>query len=137
MRVGAQLLLLLLAQLFAVEAAFAFGATVDVRLVEITAASDNTFHVVHEKSAIVRAHPGELLRLHVTSQRSSEVARDGAVHSLVIRQLRSEGWDIRLYEGSHDYEIKAPAAPGEYLIECTVKCGRGHDDMRMKLLVEK
>ena len=136
MRVWAQLMLLLLAQLFTAPAAFAFGATADARLVEITAASDNTFHVAHEKSAIVRAHPGELLRLHVTSQRGGEAARDGAVHSLVIRTLRSEGWDIRLYEGSHDYEVKAPAAPGEYVIECTVKCGRGHDDMRMKLLVE-
>lgn len=136
MRVWAQLMLLMLAQLFAAPAAFAFGATADGRLVEITAASDNTFHVAHEKSPIVRAHPGELLRLHVTSQRGGEAARDGAVHSLVIRTLRSEGWDIRLYEGSHDYEVKAPAAPGEYRIECTVKCGRGHDDMRMKLLVE-
>src|SRR3982074_684427 len=108
MRVCAQVMLLLLAQLFPAEAAFAFGGSTDARLVEITAASDNTFHVAHEKSPIVRAHPGELLRFHVTSQRGGETARDGAVHSLVIRTLRSEGWDIRLYEGSHDYQVKAP-----------------------------
>ncbi len=106
-------------------------------LVEITAARDNTFRVAGEKSAVIRAHPGELLRLQVTSQRGSEAARDGAVHSLVIRSLREEGWDIRLYEGTHDYEVKAPDKPGEYLVECTVKCGLGHDDMRMKLLVKK
>lgn len=106
-------------------------------LVEITAARDNTFRVAGEKSPVIRAHPGELLRLQVTSQRGSEAARDGAVHSLVIRSLRDEGWDIRLYEGTHDYEVKAPDKPGEYLVECTVKCGRGHDDMRMKLLVKK
>lgn len=106
-------------------------------MVEITAASDNTFHVAHEKSPLIRAHSGELLRLRVTSQRGTEAARDGAVHSLVIRSLRLEGWDIRLYEGTHVYEVKAPAMPGEYLIECTVKCGRGHDDMRLKMVVEK
>jgi heme/copper-type cytochrome/quinol oxidase subunit 2 len=115
------------------------GAAADsgTRQVEIIAASDNTFHVANEKSQVIRAHSGEALRLHVTSQRGREAARDGAVHSLVIRSLREQGWDIRLYEGTHDYEVKAPALPGEYLIECTVKCGRGHDDMRMKLLVEK
>ena len=96
---------------------------------------DDTFRVANEKSPLIRARPGELLRLHVTSQRGSEAARDGAVHSIVIRSLRSEGWDIRLYEGTRVYEVKAPATPGDYLIECTVKCGRGHDDMRMKLLV--
>lgn len=104
-------------------------------MVEITAGSDNTFRVANEKSPLIRARPGELLRLHVTSQRGSEAARDGAVHSIVIRSQRSEGWDIRLYEGTRVYEVKAPATPGDYLIECTVKCGRGHDDMRMRLLV--
>jgi hypothetical protein len=121
------LLLLLVPVRTAAPAAGAEG-----QMVEITAASDNTFHVAHEKSPLIRTHPGELLRL-----RGTEAARDGAVHSLVIRSLRLEGWDIRLFEGTHDYEVKAPAMPGEYLIECTVKCGRGHDDMRLKMLVEK
>jgi len=128
--------LLLLLFLVPVRAA-APAAGAEVQTVEITAAGDNTFHVAHEKSPLIRTHPGQLLRLHVTSQHGSEAARDGAVHSLVVRSLRIEGWDIRLYEGTHDYEVKAPSTPGEYLIECTVKCGRGHDDMRMKLVVEK
>jgi len=105
--------------------------------VEIVAAGDNTFRVANAKSAVVRAHAGEVLHLRITSQRGSELARDGAVHSLVIRSLRDQGWDLRLYEGTHDYQVKAPANPGEYPIECTVKCGRGHDDMHMKLVVEK
>lgn len=105
--------------------------------VEITATSDNTFRIANEKSPVIHAHAGEPLRLHVTSQKGSETARDGAVHSLVIRDLRDQGWDLRLYEGTRDYDVTAPSRPGEYLIECTVKCGRGHDDMRMKLIVEK
>ena len=107
------------------------------RVVEIVAASDNTFRVLHEKSPVIRAKAGELLRLRITSQRGGEQARDGATHSLVIRALRDQGWDLRLYDGTRDYDIKAPENPAEYLVECTVKCGRGHDDMRMKLIVTR
>jgi len=105
------------------------------RVIEVIAASDNTFRVLHERSPVIRAKPGELLRLRITSQRGTEQARDGASHSLVIRILRDQGWDLRLYDGTHDYDVKAPEIPAEYLVECTVKCGRGHDDMRMKLIV--
>jgi len=109
----------------------------DPRLIEIVAAKDNTFRVLHEKSPVIRAKPGELLRLRITSERGSEQARDGATHSLVIRSLRDQGWDLRLYDGTKDYDVRAPETPAEYLVECTVKCGRGHDDMRMKLVVAR
>ena len=111
------------------------GHAFDPRVIEVIATSDNTFRVLHEKSPVIRAKPGEMLRLRITSERGSEQARDGATHSLVIRALRDQGWDLRLYNGTKDYYVKAPDAPAEYLVECTVKCGRGHDDMRMKLIV--
>lgn len=107
----------------------------DPRVIEVIAASDNTFRVLHEKSPVIRAKPGEMVRLRITSERGSERARDGATHSLVIRALRDQGWDLRLYNGTKDYDVKAPDTPAEYIVECTVKCGRGHDDMRMKLIV--
>lgn len=114
-----------------------FADATEPRVVEVLASNDNTFRVLHEKSPVIRAKPGELLRLRITSQRGSEQARDGATHSLVIRALRDQGWDLRLYDGTKDYDVKAPESPAEYLVECTVKCGRGHDDMRMKLIVAK
>ena len=123
--------------LAAVASTGAAPGSSDPRVIELVAASDNTFRVVHEKSAVIRAKPGEPLRLRITSQRGSEQARDGATHSLVIRALRDQGWDLRLYDGTKDYDVKAPDTPAEYLVECTVKCGRGHDDMRMKLIVVK
>jgi hypothetical protein len=107
------------------------------RVIEVIAASDNTFRVLNERSPVIRAKPGELLRLRITAQRGTEQARDGATHSVVIRALRDQGWDLRLYDGTHDYDVQAPETPAEYLVECTVKCGRGHDDMRMKLIVGK
>jgi hypothetical protein len=109
----------------------------DPRVVEVFAAKDNTFRVLHEKTPVIRAKPGEILRLRITSERGSEQARDGATHSLVIRALRDQGWDLRLYDGTKEYDVKAPDTPAEYLVECTVKCGRGHDDMRMKLIVTR
>ena len=105
------------------------------RIIEVLAAHDNTFRVLHEKAPVIRAKPGEMLRLRITSEAGSEKARDGATHSLVIRALRDQGWDLRLYSGTKDYDVKAPENPSEYMVECTVKCGRGHDDMRMKLIV--
>ena len=123
--------------LAALAASMAFSASTEPRVIEVIATSDNTFRVLHERSPVIRARAGEPLRLRITSQRGSEVARDGATHSFVIRALRDQGWDLRLYDGTKDYDVKAPDAPAEYLVECTVKCGRGHDDMRMKLIVSK
>ena len=79
---------------------------------------------------------GEAIVLRITSHFGGEQARDGSQHSLVVKKLRDHGWDIRLKEGTQDYALTAPQEQGEYLIECTVKCGRGHDDMNMKLLVK-
>jgi heme/copper-type cytochrome/quinol oxidase subunit 2 len=42
---------------------------------------------------------------------------------------------LRMKEGTQKFPVVAPSVPGEYLVECTVKCGKGHDDMRMKLVV--
>jgi len=107
------------------------------RTIEIIATSDNTFRIPGQKSPVIHAEPGEPLILKVTAQKGSEWAKDGAVHSIVIRSLRDQGWDYRLHEGTQVLQAKAPETPGEYVIECTVKCGRGHDDMKMKLIVEK
>ena len=107
------------------------------RTIEIIATSDNTFRIPGQKSPVIHAKSGEPLVLKVTAQKGSEWAKDGAVHSIVIRSLRDQGWDYRLHEGTQVLQAKAPETPGEYVIECTVKCGRGHDDMRMKLIVEK
>lgn len=106
-----------------------------VRVIEVIADRDNTFKVPGEKKSVIKAKAGEALLLRITSHFGGEQARDGAEHSFVVKKLREEGWDIRLKEGTSEYRLVAPQEPGEYLIECTVKCGRGHDDMNMKLIV--
>ena len=106
------------------------------RVIEVIADKDNTFKVSGEKKPIITVKPGEKLILRITSHFGGEKSRDGSVHSFVVKKLREQGWDIRLKEGTQEYPLVAPQETGEYLVECTVKCGRGHDDMNMKLVVK-
>jgi heme/copper-type cytochrome/quinol oxidase subunit 2 len=107
------------------------------REVEVIADKDNIFKIPGQKKAIIYAKVGEPLHIKITSHRGGESARDGAVHSFVIKKLRDQGWDFRLMEGVQEFDVVAAPTPGEYLIECTVKCGQRHEDMNMKLIVSK
>lgn len=103
--------------------------------VEIIADKDNTFKIPGQKKPVMTVKAGEVIILRITARKGTEWDKDGAVHSLTIKQLKDQGWDLRLKEGKQEFTLVAPSEPGEYVIECTVKCGEGHDDMRMKLIV--
>ena len=105
------------------------------RTIQITASSDNTFKVVGQKKPVITVKPGEVLRLQITAHKGTEGEKDGTVHSFTINALKDQGWDLRLKEGTQEFTVVAPTTPGEYVVECTVKCGEGHDDMKMKLVV--
>src|SRR6266700_82072 len=106
------------------------------RLIDVIADKDNTFKVPGQSKPTIVLKPGEKIVLRITSHFGGEKARDNSVHSLVVKKLRDQGWDIRLQEGTDDHALVAPSTPGEYVAECTVKCGPGHDDMNMKILVK-
>jgi heme/copper-type cytochrome/quinol oxidase subunit 2 len=105
------------------------------RTIQVIANKDNTFKVVGQKKPVIQVKPSEVIKLKITSFKGGEQDKDGAVHSLTIKQLKDLGWDIRLYPGTKEYTLVAPDQPGEYVIECTVKCGDGHDDMKANLVV--
>lgn len=105
-------------------------------IIEITADKDNVFKVVGSKKPVIYAKPGEVLKLKITTLAGKEKAKDGAAHSLTIKELKDQGWDLRLYEGTKVYTVVAPDKSGEYSFECSVKCGDGHDDMKGKLIVK-
>jgi hypothetical protein len=106
------------------------------RLIQVIADKDNRFKVPGESKPVLKVKSGEKVLLRITSHFGGEKARDDAVHSFAVKKLRDQGWDIRLYEGTRDYPLVAPLSPGEYEVECTVKCGPGHDDMKMRLVVQ-
>jgi len=105
------------------------------RTFDIVADKDNVFRVTGQKKNVITVKAGEVVKLRITAHKSSEWDKDGSVHSFTINKLKDQGWDLRLKEGTHEFTLVAPSEPGDYVVECTVKCGEGHDDMKMKLVV--
>jgi heme/copper-type cytochrome/quinol oxidase subunit 2 len=112
------------------------GAGGTGRTVEIVADKDNIFRLADGSKGPLTLKAGEVVNFKITSLFGGEKARDGAVHSFVVRTLRDKGWSIRLKEGIQEFTLTAPSA-GKYLIECTVECGKGHDSMNMQMIVVK
>jgi heme/copper-type cytochrome/quinol oxidase subunit 2 len=110
-------------------------AQVGGRVVEVIADSDNRFKVPGQKERVIKLKSGEEIRLRIIARKGPEWSKDGTVHSFTIVELKDEGWDILLREGTQELTLKAPAHPGTYKVQCTVKCGVGHNQMRMKVIV--
>lgn len=107
------------------------------KVVEIVAGADDRFSVPGQREPKITLKAGEDAILHVTAQFGGMKSHDGAIHGLVVRELRDQGWNFRLKEGQQDLHVTAPAKPGTYLIQCSVVCGPGHSDMKMTLVVEQ
>jgi heme/copper-type cytochrome/quinol oxidase subunit 2 len=88
-----------------------------------------------QKKPVITVKAKEVIRLRITARKGTEWDKDGSVHSFTVKELKDQGWDLRLKEGTQEFTLVAPKEPGEYVVECTVMCGKGHDDMRMKLVV--
>jgi heme/copper-type cytochrome/quinol oxidase subunit 2 len=110
------------------------GADATARIVELTATRDNQFKLGGGSKGPLVLKAGETVKFRIVSYFGGEKARDGSVHSFVVRNLRDTGWDVRLKEGLNEFTLVAPGA-GDYLVECTVKCGPGHDSMNLKMQV--
>jgi len=108
------------------------------RTVELIADKDNKFKLPGGQQGPITLKSGEVVKFKVTSYFGGEKAKDGAVHSFVVRKLRDHdpAWSVRLKEGVQEFTVTAPK-PGNYLIECTVECGPGHDNMNLKMVVVK
>ena len=105
------------------------------RVIEVIADRDNRFKVPGQKNPIITVKAKEVIRLRITSRKGTEWEKDGAVHSFTIVPLKDEGWDLRLKEGTQEFTLVAPTEPGDYVVECAVMCGKGHNEMKMKLVV--
>ncbi len=104
------------------------------RTVAMVADKDGRFKLADGRKGPLVLQAGERITFRITAYAGPERARDGAVHSFVVRKLRDQGWDMRLKEGVQEFTLMAPP-PGEYLIECTVKCGPDHDSMNLRMVV--
>ena len=120
-----------------VPRALAEGPAV-ARTVELIADKDNKFKLAGGQKGPLTLKSGDVVKFRVTSFFGGEKAKDGALHSFVVRKLRDNdpAWSIRLKEGVQEFTVTAPK-PGNYLIECTVECRPGHDNMNLKMVVVK
>ena len=105
------------------------------RVINVIADKDNRYKVPGQANPAITVKKNEVIKLRITAHKAAEWDKDGTVHSFTIKELKDQGWDLRLKEGVQEFTLVAPGDPGEYQIECTVKCGDGHDDMKMKLIV--
>lgn len=105
------------------------------RMIEIIADKDNRFKVPGLKKAVITVKANDVIRLRIIARKGTDWEKSGLVHSFTIKEFKDQGWDLSLKEGTQEFTVVAPGQPGEYVVECTVKCGEGHDDMRMKLIV--
>ena len=104
---------------------------------EVLADGDNVFKMPGQKKPVITVKAGQVVKLKIVGKKGTEMAKDGSVHSFTINALKDQGWDLPVKEGVNEYTVVAPTEPGEYVVECAVKCGNGHDDMKMKLVVTK
>lgn len=104
---------------------------------DITATKDDKFILAGAKGdPVINAKPGEVIKLRFTSFKGPEYEKDGTIHNFAIKELKDKGWDLRLKEGKQEFTVVAPDKPGEYKVECTVKCGPKHEDMKATLIVK-
>ena len=82
--------------------------------------------------------PKEVIKFQISSKWGDEKdpKRPGCPHSFSVKGYEDQGWDVCLKEGNNEFVLVAPSKAGEYKIECLAKCGKGHDDMVMKMIVQ-
>ena len=108
------------------------------RVIQLTADHDNKFKVPGEKLPVITVKAKEVIKFRVTAHKGTETdpKYPGCIHTFTIKELKDQGWDVCLKEGMNEFVLVAPSKPGDYKIECMAKCGKGHDDMALKMTVQ-
>jgi heme/copper-type cytochrome/quinol oxidase subunit 2 len=76
---------------------------------------------------------------HLFPARPPSDNRDGSIHGFTLLRAadrtKVQGWNLLLRPGQQEFQLTAPAEPGEYVVVCTVICSTDHEGMNMRLLV--
>ena len=128
--VSAALLVLLLAEV----------VTAQVRVIEVLADKHSRYKIAGEKNPEIVVKAGEPLLLRITARKAKSQNRDGSIHGFTLLRAKDRskvpGWDFLLKPGTQEFQVTAPAEPGEYVVVCTVICSEEHEGMHMKFMVE-
>jgi heme/copper-type cytochrome/quinol oxidase subunit 2 len=108
-------------------------------VIEVLADKDSRYKIAGQRTPDITVKAGEPLVLRLTARRGKSWNRDGSIHgfSLLRAKDRSKvpGWDLLLKPGANEFQMTAPAEPGEYVVVCTVICSEDHEGMNMKFTV--
>jgi heme/copper-type cytochrome/quinol oxidase subunit 2 len=109
------------------------------RVIELTADRDSRYKIAGMRAPAITVKAGEHIVLRVTARRGKSWNRDGSVHGFSLLRARDrtkvEGWDLLFKPGTQEFQMTAPAEPGEYEVVCTVICSEEHEGMHMKFTV--
>lgn len=109
------------------------------RVIELTADRDSRYKIAGMRAPEITVKAGEPIVLRVTARRGKSWNRDGSVHGFSLLRARDrtkvEGWDLLFKPGTQEFQMTAPAEPGEYEVVCTVICSEEHEGMHMKFTV--
>lgn len=126
-----------------VIAAFVFlqlcTAQAQVHVIEIVADKDSRYKFPDGSKPEIILKAGEQVQLRVSARKSKSANRDGSIHGFTLLRAadrtKVQGWNLLLRPGQQEFELTAPAEPGEYVVVCTVICSEDHEGMHMRLLV--
>ncbi len=108
-------------------------------IIEITADHDSRYKIAGMRTPEITVKAGEPILLKVTANRGKSWNRDGSIHGFTLLQAkdrtRVDGWDLLFKPGKQEFQMTAPAEPGEYEVVCTVICSEDHEGMHMKFTV--
>ena len=109
------------------------------QLIEVLADHDSRFKMAGMKAPVITVHAGAPVTLRITAVRAKNHNRDGSIHGFSLLRAKDRspvpGWDLLLKPGTQEFNLTAPAEPGEYVVVCTVVCSPDHDGMHMKFIV--
>ena len=114
-------------------------ANVQARVIEVLADKDSRYKIAGQAGPEITVKAGEPLLLRITARKGKTWNRDGSIHGFTLLRAKDRtkvyGWDMLLRPGTQDFEVTAPAEPGEYVVVCTVICSQDHEGMSMRFVV--
>ncbi len=110
-----------------------------VHIIEVLADRDSRYKIAGERTPEIIVRAGEPVLLRVTARRGKTWNRDGSIHGFTLLRAKDrtkvEGWNLLFVPGKQEFQLTAPAEPGDYEVVCTVICSEDHEGMHMKFTV--
>jgi hypothetical protein len=108
-------------------------------IVEIVADKDSRYKSPDGSKPEITLKAGEQVLLRLTARKAKSWNRDGTIHGFTLLRASDRSkvpdWNLLLRPGTQEFQLTAPAEPGEYVAVCTVICSEDHEGMNMRVLV--